>query len=554
MLVLGSSQNLKIVDKELKDMKKKFLLLTSLMVALLFIVACGGEVDTPPPTELEQLTSELDPDVPGWMQTDRTERVTLRWFVQADWWDTRWGDDIITRTIEEWLNIDVEFVTGDEETLNLLFASGDLPDIMTIFDANSQAVQGAATWALPLNELATTYDPYFFNVASPDTLGWFRLDDGNTYGYANYSNTFYDYENNTIPASDAFLIREDVYEAIGEMPMETPEEFLAALDAIADQFPDLMPLGGVGGADSGAGTFGTDFQNYIGVPIEDADGNFYNRNLDEDYLTWIRTFSEAHSRGHILDDSFVADANIFEEHVRMGNYATIFTGNSIHLSGNLQNFLAETGVQYIAIDGPASTVGRDRMLSQAGISGWMINHISKDANAEAAIQLFTFLLSDLGQMLTFYGIEGETFEWNDDGTVTLDPAIEEMRANDNDQFRTEYRFGEFMFFGHDRFNAFNPTQWVEAIRQPMEWGYGMLVPQFVIENTDPEPGSLEARSFEAINTEWNRIRIEMVRSSSDAEIDALLAQYEAFLENNNWDRIVEVKNANMDRNRERLGL
>ena len=531
-------------------MKKKILFVMSVLVVLLLIVACGGgaEDETDGEVYIPEFNDELDPNTPGWMQTDRTERATLRWFVQADWWDTRWGDDLITRTIEDWLNIDVEFITGDEETLNLLFASGDLPDIMTIFDMNSQAVQGAATWALPLNELASRYDPYFFNVASPDTLGWFRLDDGNTYGYANYSNTFYDYENNTIPPSDAFLIRSDVYEAIGGMPMETPEEFLAALDAIADQFPDLVPFGGVE-------ALNYNFQNYIGVPLEDAEGNFYNRNLDEDYLTWMRTFREAHSRGHIQDDSFVNDPAIFEENVRLGNYATFIEGNAIHRSGALQNFMAEnSGIQYIAIDGPFSTVGRERTLSQAGISGWMINHISRDANAEVAIQLFTFLLSDLGQMLTFYGIEGETFEWNDDGTVTLDPTIEDMRANDNDEFRTQYRFGEFMFFGHDRFNALNETQWVEAVRQPMEWGHGMLVPQFVIENIDPEPGSLEARSLEAINTEWERIRIELVRASDDAEFDALIAEYEAFLENNNWDRIIEIRNENMQRNRERLGL
>ena len=527
-------------------MRKKFLFGLS-MLASLAVAACGGENATTNEVSVPEITSELDPTIPGWMQTDRTERVTLRWFVQADWWDTRWGDDLITRTIEDWLNIEVEFLTGDEETLNLMFAGGNLPDIMTIFDANSQAVQGAASWALPLNDLAAQYDPYFFEVASPDTLGWFRLADGNTYAYANYSNTFYDYENNTIPATDAFLIREDVYEAIGGLPMSTPEEFLAALDVISEQFPELVPLGGVN-------NFNNDFQNYIGVPIYDAEGNWNHRNLDEDYLTWLRTLREAHSRGHIQDDSFVADGTIFEENIRLGNYATIFTGNTIHMSGNLQNFLADTGIQYIAIDGPASTLGRDRALSQAGISGWMLNHISRDANAEVAIQLFTFLLSDLGQMLTFYGIEGETFTWNEDGTVTLDPAIEELRANDNAQFRTDYRFGEFMFFGHDRFNALNATQWVEAVRQPMEWGYGMLVPQFVIENINPESGTLEARSLEAINTDWDRVQIELIRSADDAAFDALLAEHQAFLENNNFDRIVEIFNSNMDRNRERLGL
>ena len=532
-------------------MKKKFLLVMSLLAVLLLVVACGGrdnDTETETDTEGPTITSEFDPNVPGWMQTDRTERVTLRWFVQAEWWDTSWGDDFITRTIEDLLNIDVEFITGNEETLNLIFADGNLPDIMTIFDLGSQAVQGAPSWALPLNELAATYDPYFFNVASPDTLGWFRLDDGNTYGYSNYSNTFYDYEQDTLPATTAFLIRRDVYEAIGRMPMETPEEFLAAMDAIADQFPYLVPMGGVGG-------FGYQFQNYIGIPIEDEAREFHNRNLDPDYLTWLRTFREAHDRGHIQDDSFVNDWSIFEENIRFGNYATLFLGSVIHMGGNLQTWASDNpGSEYIAIDGPTSIFGRERTLGQAGITGWMINHISRDAHAEAAIQLFTFLLSDQGQLLTFYGVEGETFEWNADGTVAVEPHIREMRENDNDAFRRQYRFGEFFFFGHDRWNALNPYQWPDAVRQPMEWGRGRLVPQFVIENINPEPGTLEARSWEAISTEWDRIQIELVRAGSDADFDALLAEFETFLDNNNWDSILEVRNANMQRNRERLGL
>jgi len=537
-------------------MKKKFLLLVSLFAVMLLAVACGNNETpadpTPPPpideVYVPEITSEFDPNVPGWMQTDRTERVTLRWFVQAEWWDTRWGEDFITRTIEELLNIDVEFITGNEETLNLIFADGNLPDIMTIFDLGSQAVQGAPSWALPLNQLAAEYDPYFFQVASPETMNWFRLSDGNTYGYSNFSNTAYDYANDLLPATTAFLIRRDVHEAIGEMPMGTPEEFLAAMDAIAEQFPDLVPMGGVGG-------FGYQFQNYIGVPIETADGSFNNRNLDEDYLTWLRTFSEAHNRGHIEDDSFVNDWSIMEERIRFGNYATLFLGSVVHMGGNLQTWANDNpGSEYIAIDGPASTMGRERTLGQAGITGWMINHISRDAHAEAAIQLFTFLLSEQGQILTFYGVEGETFEWNADGTIAMHPHIVELRQTDGSAHNAQYRFGEFFFFGHDSWRRFNPDQWTEAIRQPLEWGRGRLVPQFVIENVHPAQGTMEARSLEAINTEWDRIQIELVRAGSEADFDALLAEYEAFLNANNWDSIQQIRNANMQINRERLGL
>ena len=139
--------------------------------------------------EIPELTEDrytLDENTPAW-QLDKKENTELTWYVNADWWNTDWGNDVVTRKIKEDLKLDVKFITGDDTKLNTFFAGGEMPDIITILDASSSAANSAAKWALPLNELAEKYDPYFFEVAAPDTLNWFRLDDGNTYGYPDYS-------------------------------------------------------------------------------------------------------------------------------------------------------------------------------------------------------------------------------------------------------------------------------------------------------------------------------------------------------------------------------
>lgn len=46
-----------------------------------------------------------------------------------------------------------------------------------------------------------------------------------TYGYPNYSNTKADYESGNIPVNDNFVIREDVYNALGKPDVSTPENF-----------------------------------------------------------------------------------------------------------------------------------------------------------------------------------------------------------------------------------------------------------------------------------------------------------------------------------------
>ena len=154
----------------------------------------------------------MDADTPAWKLDKKEELTQLTWYVNADWWNTDFGNDVVTKKIKEDLNINIKFITGDDTKLNTFFAGSDMPDLITVFDSNSPVVQKAATWALPLNDLAEKYDPYFNKVAAQDTLNWLQ-EDGKTYGYPNYSNTQEDYDSGNIPAKTAFIIRKDVYEA-----------------------------------------------------------------------------------------------------------------------------------------------------------------------------------------------------------------------------------------------------------------------------------------------------------------------------------------------------
>ena len=524
--------------------------LAGAVLPVLLFAACGGGGGK---TQWQGIGDRYvpDPNTPAWQLDTREEKATLTWFVEADWWNTGFGDDFVTKKIAEDLNINIEFRIGNSDVLSTIFASGDLPDIITTFNMSSPAARGAAQWALPLNDLAENYDPYFFKVASEDTLNWFRLADGNTYGYANYSNTFDDYANNTIPASTAFLIRRDVYEATGQMPMRTQDEFMSALSVIKERFPSLRPFG----TGSGVGYMTNSMQNYLGVPIETEDGNFYDRNMDPDYLSWIRFYNNLYRNRYIDDDRFAIQQSIFEEMVRGGAFATMLVDGLPNLSGSLQLWMADSpSSQYIAIDGPVSTVGRQPALSQSGISGWMINYITKQAKDPAlAIQVFTYLLSEHGQMLVFFGEEGKTFERLPSGKVAFLPEIADIKKNDNFKFKNEYRFAEFMLFGHDRWSGLDDAG-VEAVKQPMAWGYGKLVPQFVIENIAPEPGTPQAISLERITNEWDRVLINLVRAANDTEFDAILEGFKTFRTNNGWDSILAIYNENMAKNRTKLGI
>ncbi|ASA23237.1 sugar ABC transporter substrate-binding protein [Paenibacillus donghaensis] len=539
--------------------KKGLKLCAGLLASALLVTGCGGGGGSKGADKENWISIEdrytVDAETPAW-QLDKKEEVTdLTWYVNADWWNTDFGKDIVTKKIKEDLNINIKFITGDDTKLNTFFAGGDMPDLLTIFDSNSPVVQKASTWALPLNDLAEKYDPYFNKVAAQDTLNWFQLADGKTYGYPNYSNTQADYDSGNIPAKTAFIIRKDVYEALGKPSMGTQEEFRKVLSQIRTEFPAMIPFG-FNSIGEGSGSLGDVFQDFLGVPLENEDGSFYNRNLDEDYLSWVKTLNGAYRDGNISDDSFADDGTAFEEKVKSGKYATMLLDGTPQQGGNLQIFLsANPGKEYIAIDGPQSTAGHEPLLNQSGITGWMISYITQDCKDPAkAMQVFTYLLSEEGQKLMNYGIEGETYKTNADGTVELLPEVKDLQLNNAEKFKKEYRMGEFMFFGHDRHKALSQDAFPEAIKQMQEWGKGKLKPHFILENINPNQGTPEARGLTAINTKWNTTLVSMVRAKDDTAFDSTLADYKSFLEDNSWDKITLIRTDKMKQNKEKLGI
>ncbi|MEK3837111.1 MULTISPECIES: sugar ABC transporter substrate-binding protein [unclassified Paenibacillus] len=527
-----------------------------LMAAMLVAAGCssGGGSTKAVEVSLDNRYT-VDPETPAWQLDKKSETTDLTWYVNADWWNTDFGKDVVTKKIKEDLNINIKFITGDDTKLNTFFAGGDMPDLLTIFDSNSPVVQKASTWALPLNELAEKYDPYFNKVAAADTLNWFQLKDGKTYGYPNYSNTQADYDSGNIPAKTAFVIRKDVYEALGSPDFGTPEAFQKTMNEIKSKFPDMIPFG-FNAIGEGTGSLGDALQDFIGVPLETEDGKFYNRNLDEDYLTWLRTLNAVYRDGAISDDSFADDGTGFEEKVKSGKYAAMLLDGTPQQGGNLQIFMsANPGKEYMAVDGPQSTVGHQPTLNQSGITGWMINYITKNCKDPAkAIQIFTYLLSEEGQKLMNYGIEGVTYKSNPDGTVELLPEVKDLQLNNADKFKKDYRMGEFMFFGHDRHKALSKDAFPESIKQMQEWGKGKLKPHFILENINPDQGTAEARGQTAINTNWNTTLVSMIRAKDEATFDSILAEHKTFLDKNNWSKIVEVRSEKMKANKAKLGI
>ncbi len=126
-----------------------------------------------------------------------------------------------------------------------------------------------------------------------------------------------------------------------------------------------------------------------------------------------------------------------------------------------------------------------------------------------------------------------------------------MEETDNDAYNKKYGISRFLYFNNDRVNSLKVTT-NSALTQMQEWGKGKLKPHFIIENINPDAGTPEARSNEAIETKLNTTVISLIRAKDESSFDKTLAEYKDFLKSNKWEAIEKIKSEKMAENKEKL--
>ena len=307
--------------------------------------------------------------------------------------------------------VDVNFIVpaGNEaEKLNAMIAGDALPDLITLGWWEGQIpMMIDADLIYSLDELADKYDPYFWKVTDPVKVGWYRQANGHIYGYPNASYTSTDYEKykGKLTSNETFLVRKDMYEAIGSPDMTTPEGFLNALRAAKAQFPTvngqaLIPFGTNEFGDTGCSQLQGYLAHFLAIAPE-KDGKFVNADLgltdDPEYIRWMKMFRQAHEEGLFATDVFVDKRSQIEEKAAQGRYFCMLYQNWDMQAPQNALYARDPNSIYIAVDGPKNSKGDDPVLAGGGIAGWTVTLISKNCKDPArAIQFLSYLISEEG--------------------------------------------------------------------------------------------------------------------------------------------------------------
>ncbi len=539
-------------------MKQLFSRLTTALMFLLLSASIFANSNNEASTVVESLNA----DQPGW-QVD-TSPIELSWYLHFSWFGREWGDDPTSRYITEKTGVDIEFVVpagSEAEKLNTLIAGDQLPDIITLGWWEGQIVDMIDGEMLyPLNELADKYDPYFYKVANPARLGWYEKEDGNVYGYPNASYTPSDYDKFDISSNSVFMVRKDMYEAIGSPNMRTPEGFLAALVAAKEMFPEvngnpLIPFAGEPFNEQGNNSFEKFLQNFLNIP-QQIDGKLFDRSAHPDYKIWLDTFRKANDLGLLSPDIFIDQRPQIEEKQEQGRYFSMLYQHTDMSNQQMSLYQNDPESIFMAIDGPANTRMDDPVLEGGGISGWTITLISKNCKDPArAIRFLSYWMSEEGQHDFTLGAPGQ---WETvDGQDNLTAEANKLLIDDRSAYDGEYGGQQTFWMLMDN-PMFEGKKWVGQPETPqkelIDWtkDYTASFAQFAnlnIPGHEPEAiiGTKQA------NMEGRYIPLLMT-AESEEEFEELWAEWQQKKEDINLQSMYDYQQPMYEANCAKLGI
>ena len=541
--------------------KKKLHLFNFVILCMIFMVSgCKnsdqGIENSNREEEIVQTVEE-----PGW-KSKASDPITLDWYINFSWYTTTWGKNLVSKEITKETGVNINFIvpTGNEaDKLNSMIASDTLPDLITLgwWEAQVQELP-KKDLVYALNELADKYDPYFYKVADGQIIDWHKNADGNLYSYPSSSLSPKDYETHNIGSNQNFLVRKDIYEAIGSPDMTTPEGFIDACKKAMVYSPKvndkpLMPVGSDEVNAHGCTSFDKILQNFLAVPYE-KDGKFYDRYTDPEYIRWLKTFRKLNEMGYLGEEIFIDKRMQLEEKMAEGRYfCLLYQGSDIQTSQKTL-YRNDPDKIYIAVDGPKNLEGEDPILPSTGLNGWTVTFISKNCkHPDRAIQFLSYLISEHGQKMTYLGVEGATYDIIH-GKPVMKPEVLKLLNTDRTRFDETYGADNAYWMLQNNVMQF---KWGSNEREPMaqlrEWTYpyAAYTGQYdiVFENETEI-----ANAYSQIENEWGIVLPKLILSSSEAEFDSIFEEFKRKRDTLNYDKILEEATKQMNEQKKKLDL
>lgn len=359
------------------------------------------------------------------------EPATLTWFMpNNDSWARQildLNETLFFQEMERITGVHIEWqmppVGQHNEQFSLLINSGDLPDIIThetdmsYPGGGDKAIQDGAY--LRLNELIEEHAPNYSALinSTPDFSSQSKTDEGNIWGFSMV-------EEKRQGAWLGMVVRQDWLDKLG---METPvtlddwhemlTRFKNELDAEA---PMLMEVDGTWNCEEILSAFD------VGSRFYQVDGVAKYGPIEPGYREYVELMRQWYAEG-LIDQEFNtrSDASDLISNDEVGAYREGF----YMLRARKQTAVAPD-FRLVGVPTPVKAEGDVVHLRQSNnyVRGYETAITTACKNPELAVKYLDFIYSDEGYLLSNYGVEGVTYNFDENG----EPQLSDLIVNNPD--------------------------------------------------------------------------------------------------------------------------
>ncbi len=448
-------------------MKRKVMMAFAVMMAVA-LAACGGskkdESRTAQSAETEAAADENEDkgEEDSNEETPR-ETVKLSMFVDEPWWPYSDWSGTMPRWATEQTGVDFDVtVAADTTELDLMVASGTLPDVIISSDFNLLSDESVCY------DWGSLIDEYGMDPVHPAYQFVNTANDGKFYTIMVGWSADYEYEQypSVNPEGVCATAREDIYnaacEALGITEIATLEDLEAAMEICKEKYPDVTPY--IFGSEWGQDRYMSALYGCAWEGFADRDGKAILWISQDRRKDLMMKMNEWYRKGYILEENFSwSNVNTQYEWCYSGN--CFIAAALSNAASNMDTGSADAGADFKWV--PLTDIHTDNNEICATATGWRGSFISRNCkDPEAAMRMAEFLINKETGYTMLWGVEGEDWSWNEDKTIATfnysqaDPNYTELNAE------RQFKWG---WLGHDGISNNMAYTAAPKTRQSLEW-------------------------------------------------------------------------------------
>ncbi len=490
---------------------------------------------------------------------DKTITIWDGWFpFFAAFGMNTYDDTLFFQEMEKRTGIKTEFHLENAENavekFNLMVAGGDYCDLMHDVDTNYTGGLDTA-WEddviIAIDDLIDEWMPnYYEALHSQDVfLSDLTSNEGNIYQISILR------ERASLP-DYGLQIRQDWLDDLGMERPKTYDEYYDVLKAFQSEkgasAPMMLSRNGTYQGNffaSGYGVMAPPIQ--MGTPFFQIDGEMKFGPMEEGYKKYLSTMAKWYNDGLIYKDFYTyVDSNtnppddlVLNDQMGLYGLNTQDIPNRYsEVVGNNKDIVVVGAYDPVEKEGDTLHFSQDRGASAGG--GYCISTHCEDPVLVA--RWADYIYSPDGQLLSNYGVEGETFDYNDEG----EPELNDMIFNNPDGLPEQLAITKYTTFSlvgvqddYRQYVRFTDAQW-EAARDIWPMGDdAYTIPQGV--QMTSEENTIFANTYSDIGTHVEQYTLQAILG--DVDIDATWDEYVANIETMHIDVCIEQYQIALDR-------